>query len=112
MRKGVPFRTAHEQAGLAVREAEKRGSGLADLPLDVLIAICPQAQEDFRAFLSPEASVRARRSPGGPAPDAVARQLELAEAEVAEAHQWLVERQTAPIYRAHLRGRLLAGEIT
>lgn len=111
VRKGVPFRTAHEQAGRAVREAEKRGSGLADLPLDVLVGICPEAEEDFRAFLSPESSVRARRSPGGPAPDAVARQIELAAAEVAEAREWLIQRQTAPIYRAHLRGRLLAGEI-
>jgi argininosuccinate lyase len=111
VRKGVAFRTAHEQAGRAVREAEKRGTALAGLPTDVLISICPAADEDFRAVLSPESSVRARRSAGGPAPEAVARQLELAEAEIADARRWLGSRQPPPIYRAHLRGRLLAGEL-
>ena len=112
VRKGVPFRTAHEQAGRAVREAEKRGGGLADLPTDVLQSIAPRAEEDFRSVLSPESSVRARRSPGGPSPDAVSGQIDLAAAEVEEARRWLSDRQTPPIYRAHLRGRLLSGEIS
>ncbi|HSD72618.1 MAG TPA: hypothetical protein VLE54_07500, partial [Thermoanaerobaculia bacterium] len=111
VRKGVAFRTAHEQAGRAVLEAEKRGTALAGLPTDVLVSICPAAGDDFRTVLSPESSVRARRSAGGPAPDAVSRQLVLAEEEIANARSWLESRQSPPIYRAHLRGRLLAGEL-
>jgi argininosuccinate lyase len=111
VRKGIPFRAAHEQAGRAVREAEKRNARLADLPLDVLRLACPTADEDYRAFLSPESSVRARRSDGGPSPGAVARQLEQASEEVAASREWLAERRPPPIYRAHLKGRLLSGEI-
>jgi argininosuccinate lyase len=112
VRKGLAFRTAHEQTGRAVREAEKRGSRLDELPIDVLREICPDAGEDFRSVLSPESSVRARRSAGGPAPEAVSLQIELASKEAAAGREWLGERQPPPIYRAHLRGRLLAAEIS
>lgn len=111
VRKGVPFRTAHEQAGRAVREAEKRGERLADLPLEVMRRVCPAAGDDFRSVLSPESSVRARRSGGGPSPDAVALQLELADREIASGRDWLARRQPPPIYRAHLRGRLLSEDV-
>lgn len=109
--KGVPFRTAHEQAGRAVREAEKRDSSLADLPIDVLRSVCPLAGDDVAAFLTPEASVRSRRSDGGPAPEPFSRQLALAEADVAKGRAWLAERTQPPIYEAHREGRLSAAEI-
>jgi len=109
--KGVPFRVAHEQAGHAVREAERRGISLAGLPTDVMRSACPLAGDDVAGFLTPEASVRSRRSEGGPAPEAVSRQIELAERDVAEGRGWLEERQPPPIYRAHREGRLSAGEI-
>jgi argininosuccinate lyase len=109
--KGVPFRAAHEQAGLAVREAERRGSSLAELPIDVMRSICPLSGNDVAGYLSPEASVRSRRSEGGPAPEAVSRQIELAERDVAKGREWLGERQPSPIYRAHREGRLSAREI-
>jgi argininosuccinate lyase len=110
--RGVPFRTAHEQAGRAVREAEKRGVGLADLPLEVVRTACPDAGPDVAGFLSPEKSVRSRRSGGGPAPEAVSSQIELAEQEIEVARAWLGGRQPPPIERAHREGRLLAAEIT
>ena len=109
--RGVPFRTAHEQAGRAVREAEKRGSSLADLPPDVLSTACPDAGADVAAFLSAERSVRSRRFAGGPAPEAVSTQIGLAEREIEAARAWLGRRQTPPIYRAHREGKLLDGEI-
>ena len=109
--KGVPFRAAHEQAGLAVLEAERRGSSLADLPIDVLRSVCPLADDDVTSFLTPEASVRSRRSDGGPAPEALSRQLALAEADVARGRTWLGERRPPPISEAHREGRLSAAEI-
>jgi argininosuccinate lyase len=111
VRKGVPFRTAHEQAGRAVREADLRGIGVAELPPDVLETCCPEAGEDVARFLTPESSVRARRSEGGPAPEAVAAQIELAEREVAAGREWLAGRKESPIHRAHREGRLEAREI-
>jgi argininosuccinate lyase len=110
--KGVPFRAAHEQAGLAVREAERRGTSLAELPIDVMRSVCPLAGDDVAGFLSPEASVRSRRSEGGPAPEAVSRQIELAERDVARGREWLGSRRPPPIYRAHREGRLSAEEIS
>ena len=111
VRRGVPFRTAHEQAGRVVREAESRGTTLAELPFEVVSGISPAAAEDFRGSLSPEASFEARRSPGGAAPEAVERQLEAAASEVAQARDWLRARVPPPIYRAHRDGRLLAAEL-
>jgi len=68
---GVPFRTAHGVAGLAVREAEARGCGLEDLPLDVLQAIEPRLDASVYAVLGVENSVASRTSHGGTAPERV-----------------------------------------
>ncbi len=109
VRAGVPFRTAHEQAGRAVREAERRGCELWELPLDVLRQACPKAGEDVYDFLSPEGSVRRRRSPGGPAPERVGEQLERLAQELEAARAWLQATLPPPVYRAHREGRLLEG---
>jgi argininosuccinate lyase len=111
VKKGVAFRAAHEQAGRVVREADRRGVTLADLPVDAIAGVAPEAAADVRGALSPEASIASRRSPGGPAPEAVERQLEAAASEVAEGRGWLESRVLAPIYRAHREGKLLAAEI-
>ena len=111
VRRGVPFRAAHEQAGRAVREAERRGSSLADLPLDVLRSACPDVSDDVASFLSVDHSVRSRRSSGGPAPEAVMEQIGLAERDLEEARGWLRRRRAPPIYCAHCAGRLLDGQI-
>jgi hypothetical protein len=39
------------------------------------------------------------------------KQLDLASNEAAAGREWLAERRPPPIYRAHLKGRLLSGEI-
>jgi argininosuccinate lyase len=104
-------RTAHEQAGRAVREADRLGIGIADLDAEALRACCPEAGDDVSRFLTAESSVRSRRSPGGPAPEAVDAQIGLAEREVATGREWLAGRTEPPIYRAHREARLDAGEI-
>ncbi len=109
--RGVPFREAHEQVGRAVREAEARGRELWELPAEALRACCPEAGEDVVGALAPEASVRARRGPGAPAPERVAEQTDAARRALEEGRAWLAEREPPPIYRAHLEGRLLAAEI-
>jgi argininosuccinate lyase len=78
----VPFREAHHITGRAVKAAEERGCGLADLPLDVLQDI--DGRIDARVFdvLSVEASVRSRISYGGTAPERVREQIAAAKAEL------------------------------
>jgi argininosuccinate lyase len=71
VRRGVPFRDAHEAVARAVRLAESRGCDLADLALAELRALAPQVGDDVHAVLSIEGSLAARRHAGGTAPDAV-----------------------------------------
>ncbi len=74
----IPFREAHHITGAAVKLAESRGVALDALPLADLQAI--DARIDARVFaaLSVEASVAARASHGGTAPEQV--RLRVAEA--------------------------------
>ena len=68
VRKGMPFRDAHEVVARAVREAETSGRDLAALPLDSLRRFSPRIAADVKRVLTPEGSVAARRHRGGTAP--------------------------------------------
>jgi argininosuccinate lyase len=68
---GIPFREAHEITGRTVKLAETEGCTLAALPLDALQAIDARIDERVYAVLPVEASVAARTSHGGTAPDQV-----------------------------------------
>jgi argininosuccinate lyase len=107
VRKGVPFRTAHQQSGLAVRAAEERGVELQDLSLDELRQVCPDVDDGVLEELKPENAAAAHDSPGGPAPRRVAEQLEAARRGLADVESWLEDRSPAPIYAAHLSEALL-----
>ncbi len=77
----VPFREAHHITGAAVKLAESRGIALDALPLADLQAIDARIDERVFAALSVEASVAARASYGGTAPEQV--RLRVAEARLA-----------------------------
>ena len=80
VRKGMPFRQAHEVVGTLVASAlagEKRLSELSD---DELKAISPLLDDDFRALISDGGWVESKLSEGSTGPRAVAHQLEFAEA--------------------------------
>jgi len=78
----VPFREAHHITGRAVKAAEERGCGLADLPLDVLRGIDERIDQRVYDVLSVEASVRSRTSYGGTAPERVREQIANAKEEL------------------------------
>ncbi|MCX7865031.1 MAG: argininosuccinate lyase [Novosphingobium sp.] len=78
---GIPFREAHHITGAAVRLAEQRGLALDRLSLADLKAIDDRIDARVFAALSVEASVAARRSYGGTAPDEV--RARVAEARIA-----------------------------
>ncbi len=77
----IPFREAHHITGAAVKLAEQEGVALDRLPLDKLKAIDPRIDERVYTVLGVDASVAARTSHGGTAPDQV--RLRIAEARVA-----------------------------
>ncbi len=68
---GVPFREAHHITGRAVKQAEDKGCGLADLALADLQAIDARIGEGVFDVLTVDASVASRTSYGGTAPDQV-----------------------------------------
>jgi argininosuccinate lyase len=71
VRKGVPFRDAHDVVARAVRAAEDAGVDLAALPLSRLREFSKKIDRDVLRMLTPEGSVAARRHPGGTAPSEV-----------------------------------------
>ena len=71
VRKGVPFRDAHEAVARAVREAEASGRDLSALPLKALQRYSRNIGRDVYRFLTPEGSVASRNHIGGTAPSRV-----------------------------------------
>jgi argininosuccinate lyase len=68
VRKGTPFRDAHEVVGKAVALGVEKGCDLSDLSLDELRSFSPQIEEDVYQVLTLEGSVAARDHIGGTAP--------------------------------------------
>ena len=64
----VPFREAHHITGRAVKLAEERRCGLADLPLEALQTVDPRITAGVFDILTVDASVASRASHGGTAP--------------------------------------------
>ena len=71
VKRGLPFRDAHEVVAHAVRDCEQRGCDLADLSLDELKAYNPAIEADVHEVLTLEGSVAARKHVGGTAPERV-----------------------------------------
>ncbi len=68
VRKGLPFRDAHEAVARAVRAAESAGCDLAALPLKTLQRFSGKIGKDVFKVLTLEGSVAARDHIGGTAP--------------------------------------------
>jgi argininosuccinate lyase len=68
VRKGVPFRAAHEAVAQAVRFAEGRGCDLAALKLPDLQQFSPLIGKDVFAALTLDGALKARNHIGGTAP--------------------------------------------
>ncbi|MGZ4625171.1 MAG: argininosuccinate lyase [Kineosporiaceae bacterium] len=99
IRRGVPFRVAHEAAGAAVRAAEARGVGLEALTDDDLAAISPDLTPGVREVLDVAGSLASRDGRGGTAPVRVAEQRERLLARIAELGAWAATPVT-PVARA------------
>ena len=76
VKKGLPFRDAHEVLGKLVLHCIGENKALLDLPLEELRAFSPLFDEDVYTALSMETCVNTRRLPGGPAPDMVQQTID------------------------------------
>jgi argininosuccinate lyase len=80
VRKGLPFREAHEVVGGVVRHGLAQGREMLAMSLDELRRFSPLIGPDVHAALTVEASLAARAVIGGTAPDAVKQALARARA--------------------------------
>ena len=75
VKKGLPFRDAHEAVAHAVKTAIAQGVDLSELPLDVLQGFNPHIEKDVYECLSLRGSLNARSTLGGTAPAQVRAQV-------------------------------------
>ncbi len=78
VRKGLPFRNAHEVVGKTVRYCVETGKDIPDLTLDEFRQFSSDIEADIFDFVTLEASVNARKATGGTAREAVEREISLA----------------------------------
>ena len=75
VKKGLPFRDAHEAVAHAVKAASTQGVDLSDLPLETLQQFNPKIEQDVYEVLSLRGSLNARSTLGGTAPAQVRAQI-------------------------------------
>jgi argininosuccinate lyase len=75
VKKGLPFRDAHEVVAHAVKKAQTQNLDLSELPLQTLQQFNPSIQADVFECLSLEGSLNARNTLGGTAPTQVRQQI-------------------------------------
>jgi argininosuccinate lyase len=71
VRKGIPFRQAHDLVGKLLKEAEQQSKTWTELPLEEFRKICPAFDADISASLTVEAALSSKKVSGGTAPDSV-----------------------------------------
>ncbi len=71
VKKGLPFRDAHEAVAVAVRFAEQRGCGLSELKLEELQKFSTLIESDIYGVLTLEGSLASRNHIGGTSPQQV-----------------------------------------
>ena len=84
VKKGLPFRDAHEAVAHAVRACDTAGCDLSEMPLETLQTFSPLIGEDVFAVLTLEGSVAARDHVGGTAPNQVRAAIARVRAQLAQ----------------------------
>ena len=85
VKKGLPFRDAHETVAHAVKAAQSHNCDLSELPLKVLQEFHPAIEKDVFEPLSLRGSLNARGTLGGTAPAQVQAQIARHRARLASA---------------------------
>ncbi len=86
VKKGLPFRDAHETVARVTRACEEKRCDLADLPLTELRAYSTLIDQDVFQVLTIEGSLAARNHVGGTAPEQVAAAIVRARATLEISH--------------------------
>ncbi len=83
VRKGAPFRHAHEIVGQIVREGERLGKPFSALPLETLLKFSPLFADDFHGALNLVAALSGPDVEGGTAPGRVREAIDAAKQRLA-----------------------------
>jgi argininosuccinate lyase len=84
VKKGLPFRDAHEAVAHAVRACDDAKCDLSEMSLERLREFSPLIEQDVFAVLTLEGSVAARDHVGGTAPNQVRAAIARVRAQLAE----------------------------
>jgi argininosuccinate lyase len=76
VRRGMPFRQAHDVVGKLLREAERQNKKWTQFPLTELKKISPLFDDDFSTGLNVESALAAKAVPGGTARASVRKACE------------------------------------
>ena len=87
VRRGTPFRDAHEVVGKAVAHGIDQGLDLAEMDLETLQSFSDSIEQDVYTVLTLEGSVAARNHAGGTAPEQVRAAADRARASLAGRHR-------------------------
>ncbi len=87
VRKGLPFRNAHEVVGKTVRYCIEHGKDIPGLTLDEFRQFSADIGADIYDYVTLEASVNARKATGGTAREAVEREIARARTALEESAQ-------------------------
>jgi argininosuccinate lyase len=91
VRRGVPFRDAHEITGRLVARCVERGGDLAELDDRELAAVSEHLTPEVRDVLSVDSALAARTTTGSTGPEPVAAQLADVAAQLARWREWAGE---------------------
>jgi argininosuccinate lyase len=78
VRKGLPFRNAHEVVGKTVRFCVENKKSIPELTLEEFRQFSADIDGDIFNYVTLEASVNARKATGGTAREAVEKEITLA----------------------------------
>ena len=76
VRRGMPFRQAHDIVGKLLRQAERQNKKWTQLPLAELKKLSPVFENDFANGLNVESALAAKAVPGGTARESVRQACE------------------------------------
>lgn len=83
VRRGVPFRQAHDIVGQVLRLAEKQGKTWTQLSVSEIKPLSPQIGDDFLSSPSLETAISSKAVPGGTAEESVRAAIEQLEQKIA-----------------------------
>src|SRR3712207_3156084 len=92
VRKGVPFRDAHEITGRLVALCAARGCELEDVTDDDLKTVSEHLDPSVRAVLSVRSALAARTTPGSTGPGPVAEQLAMVQHRLDSWREWAIQK--------------------